>query len=92
MNGILYIIKELQTNYYKVGITKHTPKKRLRDLQTGNPRLLKVVAWFNVDDMRKVESFLHQVLGAYHVRNEWFNLPEYEVKNLIEYLEKNTRV
>nr|WP_044200987.1 GIY-YIG nuclease family protein [Oscillochloris trichoides] len=88
-NGYIYIIKEINEDYYKIGLTKDEPMKRLKQLQTGNVRTLKLVAYFYVKNTRKVESFLHAFLGVYHVRGEWFSIPEYEVSNLIRFIEKS---
>ncbi len=37
--GYIYVLKEQQTNYYKIGLSV-TPFRRRRNLQTGNPRRL----------------------------------------------------
>lgn len=87
MQGILYIIKEEKTNYYKIGITTKTVYKRLQELQTGNPRVLKHIAYFNVSNARKTEKLIHSILAKYHVHLEWFELPDFEVLGLIQYVE-----
>lgn len=87
--GYIYIIKEIDTNYHKVGLTKDEPIKRLTQLQTGNPRVLKIVAYFTVSNTRKIESLLHSILGKYHVMNEWFLLSDDKRQSLIAYIERN---
>lgn len=85
----LYILKEDErSNYYKIGITKDAVEKRKNALETGNPRNLIIVAYFLVDNPRKVERIVHSIMGQYHIRREWFNAPEDEIDNLIRVIEQ----
>lgn len=69
------MIRETETSYYKIGYTTQTPIARLRELQTGNPRQLKIVRYVEIENAYRVEQLLHQVLGKWHVTREWFNIP-----------------
>jgi hypothetical protein len=61
----------------KVGISNH-PKKRLQQIQTGHPALLRIakVWWFtNIEEASQIERQAHgllKVLGA-HASGEWFS-------------------
>ena len=65
----IYIIRSGE--YYKVGITNNV-KKRLGDLQVGNPVKLEVIRAFTVHNPYLREDMVHQALKDYHVRGEWF--------------------
>ena len=88
--GSLYILKEFQfgdghdqgTQCYKVGKTKQDIAKRLSDLQTGNPRLLKFKS-VEVTNMSNNELRAHAAAEDVARRiwikgrkSEWFYLPQ----------------
>jgi hypothetical protein len=43
-----YLIQSLEDSYYKIGVSKH-PKKRLKQLRTGNSSELKLVESYPSD-------------------------------------------
>jgi hypothetical protein len=88
MKGYVYIIQEIGSNYYKIGITTDKPIKRLAQLQTGNPHKLKIVAYFLLDDPKSVETFLHSLLSPFHIHLEWFILTAHNITELITYIER----
>ena len=76
----LYLIQSSNTGMIKIGRSK-TPSKRLKQLQTGNPNKLKLVASFK--DQGWMEKNLHERLKDYRQEGEWFShdcvgsLPDY---------------
>jgi hypothetical protein len=60
-------------NHVKIGYTDGVPEDRLRQLQTGNPTPLQIMA---VDTRGTVETErqLHQRFAGYRVNGEWFRL------------------
>ena len=87
--GYVYCIAEydengMNTGYFKIG-TAYDPDKRLKDLQTGNVRQLKIWGdpWL-VSKRRDAEKATHKALEKYAVYQgggtEWFkvNLSEKE--------------
>jgi hypothetical protein len=52
----------------KVGKTRYHPQQRLEELQTGNPRVLRLLAW----TVTLTERQAHRKLRRWHVRGEWF--------------------
>lgn len=52
----------------KVGTTDKHPQVRLKELQTGNPRVLRLLAYTS----HVTESMAHAALGSCHLRGEWF--------------------
>jgi len=73
----LYFISDGE--YLKIGKTKH-PKKRLANLQVGNPRELKIIGCFEVTDAieenlcEHPETFFHTLLKDYRESGEWFDI------------------
>lgn len=57
--------------FIKIGVARN-PRARLRELQTGNPRLLRLIALCRGD--LETEKWLHQELVSYRSRGEWFQL------------------
>lgn len=68
--------------YIKIGIALR-PKQRMRDLQVASPhKLILVHAWLTYHAKRD-ERRLHHSLKQYHIRGEWFELPDEIVCNLM---------
>ena len=81
--GSVYVILETIENvYYKVGRSTD-PDTRLRDLQTGNVRPLKLECTVKVTDMSDAETAAKKALNDYSVNygggTEWFRV-EYNKK------------
>ena len=66
----LYIIQSDKTGMIKIGRSKD-PEKRLKQLQTGNPNKLKLIACFKNEGWR--EKQIHESLRAYRLKGEWFS-------------------
>jgi hypothetical protein len=56
----------------KIGYSADDPGRRLEQLQTGNPRPLRLIAQYRGE--RYHERYLHQRFDGHHVRGEWFQL------------------
>jgi hypothetical protein len=69
-NDNLYIIQSDVTGMIKVGRSKD-PQKRLKQLQTGNPNKLKLIASFKGEGWK--EKMLHERLRRYRLEGEWFS-------------------
>jgi len=68
---LIYFIK--CNNYVKIG-RSIDPKRRLADLQTGNPFKLTLIRTLNEKDFE--ESTLHKKFNRFRVRGEWFRYSE----------------
>jgi hypothetical protein len=69
----IYLIQSLEEGYYKIGISKH-PKKRLKELQTGNSSKLKLIEVYQSELADKVERILQRRYSHFHMEGEWFNM------------------
>jgi predicted GIY-YIG superfamily endonuclease len=61
-------------NQYKIGISKN-PKRRIKELQTGNDSNLFIVNQYKSEKhYKKIETALHHTYKHCNVINEWFEL------------------
>ena len=70
----------------KIGKAKN-PRSRLRELSTGSPYVLKLLAAVDWHDSN--ERLLHQYLRFYRLRGEWFE-PSDEVLTVVERMESGS--
>jgi hypothetical protein len=72
---------------FKVGVSVN-PKKRLKQLQTGNPKKLRLVAVFEVEkkDVFKMEKEAHASISCWYMKSgEWFkNATEFHVNLMVD--------
>ena len=83
----LYIIKTIDNKFIKIGISKE-PNSRLKQLSTGSPVSLKILAissFKNKFTAKVIESHLHEKFSSSRTNGEWF----YYDKNVHNYLIKN---
>jgi hypothetical protein len=75
----IYIIRDITNKiFYKIGISKD-PKKRICNLQTGNPNKLQLIFELIVDkdiNSRDVEKEIHKYLKEKNmwISGEWFKI------------------
>jgi len=69
----LYLIKEVGTNYYKIGRSENI-RRRIKTLEIGNPRRLKIINIYK--NMGILECPTHFYLYNYKIKNEWFEFEE----------------
>ena len=91
--GLLYIIGTTPNNPVKIGITSGTSmKRRLPGLQTSHWLELKILFQSDViQNLREVETELHNTYKQYNIRGEWFDIPEKKLKQLTSILSKKFR-
>jgi hypothetical protein len=73
----LYLIQQKGSSYFKVGISGNV-KRRLENLQSGNPHKLYIVRYWKISD-KGIETLVHNVLASYHIRLEWFEIEDISV-------------
>lgn len=93
METIYLIGQSNDTNYYKIGRTKHIKaSERIPGLQTGNPSELYIVREFKTDRSSVLESMLHRHFNKKRVLNEWFELSDEDVLGFIKQCEKYQKI
>lgn len=66
---MIYFITEKGSHYVKIGYSED-PVKRLKELQTGNPRKLKILGI--LPGLFEAEKGYHEAFSKYRVQGEWF--------------------
>jgi predicted GIY-YIG superfamily endonuclease len=79
MSKYVYLISDINNYTYKIGISNN-PENRLKSLQTGNDRVLKIIHKVICENYNKVENALHNKYEFLKVNGEWFELTEEDVK------------
>lgn len=69
----VYLIQSLEDSYYKIGVSKH-PKKRIKQLQTGNSSELKLIESYQSEFAHKIEKALQRRYSYLKKEGEWFEL------------------
>jgi len=69
----IYLIQSQEDGYYKIGVSKH-PKKRIKELQTGNSSELKLIWSFESEYPHLVERALQRRYDHLRKEGEWFDL------------------
>lgn len=80
----VYFIQIGDSGDIKIGYTNNI-KKRLKELQTGSPKKLKLLGY--IDGGRTKEQELHSQFKQYRVNGEWFRLHQ----EIVDYINKNTK-
>ena len=75
-----YFIAENEDNddfRVKIGFSKN-PKKRIRELQTGNSRKLALMGWIECEG-QSLETHIHKKYESYNLNGEWFAIEPCDV-------------
>ncbi len=86
----VYIIENTYSHDTKIGISNN-PEKRIKQLQTGSSRLLKIqyTILFNTrNEAIKAENSLHKKYSKYRLMGEWF---EVDYKKVIKFVSEKYR-
>ena len=91
--GYIYLLLSVDCDgneLYKIGVTKRDIKKRLLELQTGNPNQISILKYYESKEHRRIEQWLH---GKYSLKktlaqNEWFKLDDTDVIDFIDECKK----
>lgn len=82
--GYVYLAASLGSpGLIKIGYTKGDPKKRVAQLQTGNPQGVRLVHAIAVSDPKSVERVLHRHFATKRKRGEWFQVSVSEARKAI---------
>ena len=71
-----------QDNTFKIGVTRGSVEKRIRQLQTGNGEEIYLVNFYETDYPFFIERLMHNKFYAKQKRNEWFNL---DVEDVVKF-------
>lgn len=74
--GYVYLIRNLENDTYKIGVTKNAPQKRVKQLQTGCSSPLDLLWVYETMYPYRLEKMLHTHFSLYKVEGEWYKLPQ----------------
>jgi hypothetical protein len=77
MSGWVYFLHNWSDgeDLYKIGISKHEDiSKRIKQLSTGNPHDILLVAKYKSDNYNRIETMLHNHFYKERKKGEWFSL------------------
>lgn len=78
--GYVYLINEVDTNNYKIGISKKPAnEERIKNLQTGNHKELSLIFELKSNCHTTLEKTLHRTFKYNNIRGEWFEFPNQEI-------------
>jgi hypothetical protein len=80
--GFIYVLNA--DPYYKIGLTKRTPEKRLAEISPKMPFEPSLCLSYQSSDVYEEEAFLHEQFADKRVNGEWFELTDDD----IEYIAK----
>ncbi len=69
--------------FYKIGVASE-PHGRIRELQTGNPHKINLIANCKTENAHGTEWFIHSILSKFNVQGEWFRLTSTEIEIVME--------
>jgi predicted GIY-YIG superfamily endonuclease len=69
----VYLIQSLEDGHYKIGVSKH-PKKRVKQLNTGNSSELKLIEIYQSEYANKIEKTLQRRYSYLKKEGEWFDM------------------
>jgi hypothetical protein len=69
---------------YKIGYTRRTIDKRIKEIRTGNGSDIYLVESFSSVWGTKIESHLHKQFKTKKVNGEWFDLTDEDVESFIK--------
>jgi hypothetical protein len=84
-NSQVYFIHDGE--YVKIGVTNSGVQKRIKNLQTGSSRPLRVVATIQSCEPYKLESSLHTMFADKRVKGEWFDITIEKVASIVRFVE-----
>jgi hypothetical protein len=73
---------------HKIGYTKRTIEKRIKEFKTGNASEFSIIDSFQSEWGTKIEATLHRIYSRKKLSGEWFDLNEQDIKEFKENCKK----
>ena len=91
--GEIYFIREQESDgfspYTKIGLITYdkdrSSQSRIKKLQTGNPRELKLFRYVSTFCVSAAETYMHRKYASYRFHGEWFQLSESEILEAFDF-------
>ena len=97
--GVIYFLRERNlggegyTPYCKIGLVAgdRTIEQRIKEHQTGNPRLIEELKSIETNAVTTLETHLHDSYATHRASGEWFRLEDDEFAAAIAYAQKASK-
>jgi len=76
INVYLISSESISGRIYKIGITRRSISKRMKEFKTGNASELLLIDSYNSKWGNNIESHLHRLFKEKRISGEWFKLDE----------------
>ena len=86
--GYVYLICDANNNKFKIGMTKKSIEKRIKELQTGNANELHIANYHQTFYPYCVENMLHKYFSDKNVINEWYDLTMNDIASFNDVCDK----
>lgn len=93
--GYIYLLCDNKNDSFKIGKTKKSIEKRIKELQTGNSNELFIVNYHETNYPSLVENMLHKHFSEKQILNEWYQLSDEDVAkflNICDKIEDNIKI
>jgi len=84
----IYLIQSLEDGYYKIGVSIH-PNKRIKELNTGNSSLLKLIETYQSEFANQIERALQRRYEHLRKNGEWFDM---SIINEVSFIEECNKI
>lgn len=82
--GFVYLLAEMGDNLrYKIGITKNTVEKRVKQLSTGNSDSIMIINRYQSEHYKQIERMLHMKFFKERKHLEWFTMTDEQVSSFL---------
>ena len=81
-NGYIYFIRCVNTNFYKLGVSKN-PKRRICDIDSYLPFDLEILSLHFFKNVYEIEEKISKLIDVYKIRREWYNLDIEKAKEIM---------
>ena len=85
---VVYFIRCLGTDYYKIGISQSFVH-RILSISSSNPHKIKILKVWKPSRYKEFEKILLKSLSYYRIKGEWFVLTEEIAKQILEIKDYN---
>jgi hypothetical protein len=81
-NGYIYFIRCVDTNFYKLGVSKN-PKRRICDIDSYLPFDLEILSLHYFENIYDIEKELSEKIKQFNIRREWYFLEINKAKEIM---------
>lgn len=86
-DGYIYLVWAKGTDKYKIGSSAY-PERRIKDLQTGSPIPLSLIAVKEVETPEKEERKLHKLWAKHRAHGEWFTFHPVKIPEILSFFDR----